>query len=236
MLLVAIAVAIGPASDPFGAAPPATAKEPTAEESTAVEGEPAADAPAAAPAPTSTTIVIDLDDESTWAALTAEQKDELRAKRAERDYQRRQLAAPSPAPEVAADEAAEMREARQLAAEGRRERSSKRDAAEAYDTSLRNATIATGVIAGLASILSVVFYVKATREISDLPDCVDDGFGSTCPATVRKATNWALGSYIMAGIAAPSGVASIVCGSLLGAHRQRQVYLTIVPAGVRVRF
>jgi hypothetical protein len=229
MLLVAIVVAVGPASDPFGDEPAATA-----EEATSIEEEPPADPPA--PAPTSTAIVIDLDDESTWASLTAEQKDELRAKRAERDYQRRQLAAPSPAPEAVADEAAEIREARQLAAEGRRERSSKRDAAEAYDASLRNATIATGVIAGLASILSVVFYVKATREISDLPDCVDDGFGSSCPATVRKATNWALGSYIMAGIAAPSGVASIVCGSLLGAQRQRQVYLTVVPAGVRVRF
>jgi hypothetical protein len=227
MFVVVIAFAIGPASDPFDTEPSPAGPDAAVQEA-------ATDAPA--PVSTSAGIVIDLDDESTWAALTPEQKDELRAKRAERDYQRQQLASPSPAPQETADEAAEMREARLIAAESRRERSSNREAAEAYDASLRGATIATGVIAGLASLLSVVFYVKATREISELPDCVDDGFGSACPATVKKATNWALGSYVMAGIAAPSGVAAIVCGSLLGAHRQRQVYMTLAPTGVGLRF
>lgn len=210
-----------PAADPFSGEPQAA--EPV-EAAT-----PAEPAPLAEPAQQSD--AIDLDDESTWEDLTPEQKDKLRAERAERNYQRRLAAGPQPPPALETDEAAELREAR---GEHAREREDPTSAAESYDNAMRNAVIATGVIAGVAGLVAVILAVQAGKAVSECD--ADEAVLNGCRPAVDKTVNFALGSYVTGSIAGASAVGLIVTGSMLGAHRSRRSYLTLRPTGLLLRF
>jgi len=251
-IVVSTAIATAPplAADPFDAAPETAA--PTT-------NEPVTDAaPEPAPAPTPAPIPgvpagVDLDDEATWSELSPEQKDRLRAIRAEQRYQAVQAGqaprvdpAYGPARRSSSAEADEIAE---LRAEHRR-MISRADARWAdQDNRLVAATAATGALWAVGVAVTVGMAVGIERKVDACADEVSsDPFSNadSCSEVAGRSTRrLAVGTYVVGSITGVLAVGFLVSGILLGVHRSNRpqwavaggrARLAISRGGLRLRF
>jgi hypothetical protein len=198
---------------------------------------------------------VDLYDESTWSALSPEQKDKLRALRAEQRYQAAHAGqapqgdiAPVPTRHARSDEANEIAE---LRAEHRRFLSRAESRWEDQDGRLVTATAVTGVFWGIGVAATIGMAVSIDNKTDACLDQLSNGgalggSGDSCSAEAsRSAKRLAVGTYVVGTMTGVLAVSFLVSGIMLGVHRsnrpewavaQGKVRLAVTRSGLRLRF
>lgn len=185
---------------------------------------------------------VELFDESTWASLSVEEKDRMRAIRAEILYQQRQAgvmsASVAPAPRLDPTDRPPRR--------SEYARRAYREEWEARDSSLATTTAVMGLLWGVGLITTVVLAAQVRKEVDDCSDSIDDvNFdASACTSTIRNVRGLTIGAWFTGVVATGAGVGTIVAGSFLGAHRSRRPSfagaegrrVALRPGGIRIRF
>lgn len=163
---------------------------------------------------------VELFDESTWTSLSVEEKDRLRAIRAEILYQQRQAAGPTSAPTAPAPRIDPSDRPPRNDGYARR---AHREEWEARDTSLATTTAVMGVLWGVGLVTTVVLAVQAKRKVDECSDAIDAAVfdARACTSAVRTARALSIGAWFSGTVATGAGVGTIVAGSFLGAHRSR---------------
>jgi len=253
-ILVSSSIAFAPAEapDPF---------ETTTTTETAQPAEPPPPAavtpvePAAPPAIPGVPAGVDLFDESTWSELSPEQKDKLRALRAEQRYQAAQAgeapqgdAAPATTGRAKSDEANEIAE---LRADHRRFLSRAESQWAEQDGRLVTATAITGVFWGIGVAATIAMAVSIGKKADACVDQLSNGgalggSGDDCSAEAgRSARRLAVGTYVVGSMTGVLGVSFLVSGILLGVHRSNRpewavargkARLAVTHSGLRLRF
>ncbi len=185
---------------------------------------------------------VDLEDESTWAALSVEEKDRIRALRASRQADSTDpqsssatVEPPSSAPPPRLSEYAQRQyrvDERQAEAEAWKER----------DQGLIAATAVTASISAVALVIAIALRVSARNAASDCANEIamtDFGAGSSmvpCVDEAKAIDNRLLGSKLLFVLAGGAGAGAIVAGSFLGAHRARKPTVGFSLLGLQARF
>lgn len=176
---------------------------------------------------------VDLYDESTWSQLSVEDKDRMRAIRAELEYQRTGGVAPVSRATSTVDDYD-----RPPPRESSSRERSRTTAWQERDRKLATATAVTGVVWGAAVITALVLQFAVIKAVDDCSETVtNDPFGASndCSDELRRVRRAGAGLIVTSVIAGGAGVGVLVSGITLGVHRNsRPVELSVLP--LRLRF
>ncbi len=252
---IAVSVSLAPpadvAADPFAGDPPTSAPAPADMATTSVAPQPTSTP--ARPALPGFPPEVDVNDEATWTELSAEQKDQLRAIRAEQRYQAAQ-AGQAPAPyvssqSVARRRSAESQEIAELRAEHRRFVSRAESRWVEQDGRLVVATAVTGSLwaIGVAATAGMAVTIgKKTNACTD--DIASGAYDSAANCSARNASavqRLSIGTYVVGSMTGALAVGFLVSGILLGVHRSNRpewavargrARLAVTRSGLRLKF